>query len=136
MGIGDLFVKKQVESAITSINNKSDLIKEAMIRFYKNPEFNMAQKWDDSLLIPYVMGDLLRSYLHLLDSKSKEAKTFFKDEWFYQHASNSIKKIYELARQADSVNKRYPEIAQRAQESLNDIYEYSLNFSNNQRKRK
>ena len=135
MGIGDLFYKNKVDSAVKNINNKSQIIYEAMQEYYKRPDFPQKMKWADSDIIPYIKGDLLKSYINLSDNKSPDAKTFFKDAWFYQNALNSVQKIYELVRQIDTVNKRHPEIAERAQESLNDIYDFSLLFNTNQRQR-
>lgn len=135
MGIGDLFNKNKEETAINNINNKSNIIMEAMMAYYSRPDFVQKRRWDDSDIIPYIKGDLLRTYLNLVKNKNNEAKTFFKDDWFYQNSLNTVQKIYELDRQINSINRKQPEIAERAQESLNDIYDYALYFMNNQRRR-
>lgn len=133
MGIGDLLNRDKKEVAIKKINDKSETVIIAMNEYYSKPGFNMAKRWEDDLIIPYIKGDLLRTYLHLCEVKDKEAKTFFKDGWFDQHAYNSIVKIYELARQIDSNCKRHPEIAQGAQDTIDKIYDYAINFFDYQR---
>jgi hypothetical protein len=146
MGIADLFnnAEKREENAIRQINDNESLIIAFINEYHSSPDFNRGNMLDIRDLLLCVKGDLLKSYLHQLDTKDKDLKYFFKGGYFRDNVLHSVQTIYNLCRQIDAGNKRTVkkksvyqlETAEAAQESLNKIYEFADKFNNqNQRRR-
>ena len=131
MGISDLFLGKE-EKAIKFINDNEELIIEYIEEYNSNPANLIGKPIDVRDLDIYVKADLLRKYLYLIETKDKDAKSFFtydfKDQVF--HSTRTLYNTFaaiENGNKKTTYKKRYDAEAQAksAEETLNKIMPYT-----------